>query len=413
MAPCYGRSWDYQGRWSHRQLQSETAPNDVSIRPVYGFNPSTHIKIIVMSTNAEVISDIPAMVETASPKARSPKLLLVAAVLGIAGWLGYKWWYGLSHVSTDNAQVEGHIVPVLPKVGGFVTDVRVSDNQAVQSGELLVKIDDRDYQATLKQADAALAAAFANAGKKGMTGQAAARLAAAQANASVAQANLDQALANADKVEKDLKRIRSLIDRKLVSQQQLDDAEANIRIAAAQVKAARETAASAISSVEVSQAALRSAMADVDSAQAARELNAIRVADTHIAAPITGYVSNRNIEPGQLVQPGQMLMSIVPLDDIWIVANLKETDMKNVKPGDAAEVEIDAYSGLRLQAHVESISAATGARFSVLPPDNATGNFTKVVQRIPVRLRLNQPNDMAKPLRPGMSVFVTINTAMN
>jgi len=361
-----------------------------------------------MPTDAQIIDETPSTAEEPSQKVHSPKFIFITAILIVAGWLGYEWWYGLSHVSTDNAQVEGHIVPILSKVGGFSTEVHVIDNEAVQAGTLMVKINDREYLAKLKQSEANLDSAYANAGKKGMTGRARARLGAAQANVSVAQANLDQALFNADKIEKNLDRIRSLIGRKLVSQQQLDDAEANFRIATAQVKAAREALTAASSSAEEAAAALHSAVADVNRAKADLELTTIQVADTNVVAPVLGFISKLDVEPGQLIQPGQLLMNIVPLDDIWIVANLKETDLKNVKTGDPAEIEVDAYGGLRLSAHVESIGAATGARFSVLPPDNATGNFTKVVQRIPVRLRLNQANDMEMPLRPGMSVFVTI-----
>jgi membrane fusion protein (multidrug efflux system) len=148
----------------------------------------------------------------------------------------------------------------------------------------------------------------------------------------------------------------------------------------------------------------------VASARAVRDQAALQLSYTRIITPLGGVVSKKSVELGQLVQPGQPLMSIVPLDDVWITANLKETETADVSPGDAVEVTVDAYPGKQLQGHVESLSPATGARFSLLPPDNATGNFTKVVQRVPVRIRLDQPNDAAQPLRPGMSVNVTITT---
>jgi membrane fusion protein (multidrug efflux system) len=140
------------------------------------------------------------------------------------------------------------------------------------------------------------------------------------------------------------------------------------------------------------------------------ELAANQLVDTRVLAPLSGVVSNKSVEPGQLVQAGQPLLAVVPLDEIWVVANLKETDLKDIRPGIPVEMEVDAYPGLTLAGAVESLSPATGARFSLLPPDNATGNFTKVVQRVPVRIRVNQNKDAARPLRPGMSVFVTITT---
>ena len=341
---------------------------------------------------------------------RKTRLVLLVAGLALAGWLGWKFWYGLSHVSTDNAQVEGHIVPVLPKVGGFVAEVKVQDNQPVKSGTVLVTIDDRDYRAKLAQAEAELEMALANAGKEGATGQAGAQLAAARASAASARATVDQAGANADRAQKDLERIRSLVEKKMMSPQQLDAAEATARAAAAQVRSSREAAASAGQQIDAYSAALRGASAKVDNTRAARDLAASQLADTRIAAPLSGVVSNKNVEPGQLVQAGQPLMSVVPLDDIWVVANLKETDVKDIKPGAPVEIEVDAYPGARFEGEVESLSPASGARFSLLPPDNASGNFTKVVQRIPVRIRVKQPNDPARPLRPGMSCFVTITT---
>lgn len=338
------------------------------------------------------------------------RLLVAVVVLAIVGWLGWRWWWGLSHVSTDNAQIEGHIVPVLPKVGGFVAEVKVSDHQTVQAGDLLVRIDDRDYRAKLAQAEAELELALAAAGKAGETGQAAAQVAAARAAAAAARSTVDQVLAAADKAQKDLERIRELVEKKMASPQQLDAAEAAARSSLAQVRASRESAASAGEQVTASNAALRAALAKVASARAARDLAASQLADTRIAAPATGVVAAKSVEPGQLVQSGQPLLNVVPLDDIWVVANMKETEVRDVKPGQAASIEVDAYPGSVVPGTVESIAPATGARFSLLPPDNATGNFTKVVQRVPVRIRVRQSDDPQRLLRPGLSVYTTITT---
>jgi membrane fusion protein (multidrug efflux system) len=338
------------------------------------------------------------------------RLILTIALLALVGWLGWKWWWSLSHIRTDNAQIESRIVPVLPKVGGFVAELAVREHQSVKAGDLLLSIDDRDYKAKLGQAEADLALALANAGTAGQSGQAGAQVAAAKASAAAARSTVDLALANADKAQKDLERLRELVAKKMVSPQALDAAEATARAALAQLRATRETALSAGEQVTATNAGLRAALAKVDAARAVRDLAANQLADTRIVAPISGIIAARNVERGQLVQSGQPLLSVVPLDDIWVVANLKETDLFELKIGATAEIEIDAYPGTHFTGQVESVSPATGARFALLPPDNATGNFTKVVQRVPVRLRLNQSEDTQRPFRPGMSAFVTIST---
>jgi membrane fusion protein (multidrug efflux system) len=304
-------------------------------------------------------------------------ILLTLLVVGVR-----RWWFGRSHVSTDNAQVDGHIIPVLPKVGGYVNEVRIQENQAVRAGDTLVVLDDRDLRARLAQTDADLAAILATVSSRTRVGQAEAAVAQAQANAVKAQA--------------DLARIEPLATQSIVSQQQLD--------------AARAAAAAATAQLAAAQAALVGADARVAAARAARDQAALQLSYTRILAPAAGVVSKKSVEIGQLVQPGQPLMTVVPLDDVWVTANLKETETSDVTPGDSAEITVDAYDGRRFRGHVESLSPATGAKFSLLPPDNATGNFTKVVQRIPVRIRLDSPADAAHPLRPGMSVVATIKT---
>src|SRR6266702_7994628 len=304
-------------------------------------------------------------------------VLVALAALGVRRWI-----FSLSHQSTDDAQVDGHIVPILPKVGGFVTEIRVDENQRVRVGDTLIVLDDRDYKVRLAQAEADLAVALAGVSNRTRVGQ--------------AEAQVEQAQANALKAHADLDRLRPLAEQDIVSQQQLDAAEAAARAADAALAAA--------------QAALVGADARVGAARAARDQAALNLSYTRVIAPSSGVVSKKTVELGQLVQPGQPLMSVVPLDDIWVTANLKETQTADVAPGDAADITVDAYPGRHFTGHVESISPATGAKFSLLPPDNATGNFTKVVQRIPVRVRLDGANDPVHPLRPGMSVNVTIST---
>jgi membrane fusion protein, multidrug efflux system len=285
---------------------------------------------------------------------------------------------------------------VLAKVTGFVTSVGVQENQQVTDGQPLVQLDDREYRAKLAQNEADLSVARAMAGHKGGTGQSVAQL-------DAARAAVDQARANAERTRQDVARYRELAPRGVVSQQQLDAAEAAATAAAAQLDGAQKQ-------VLAAQAALSGADAKLASAAAQRDAAELNVAWSKIVAPAAGVVSKKSVEVGQLVSPGQPLMTVVPLDDVWVVANLKETEVEHVTPGDRAEIEVDAYPHSKFAAHVESISPATGAKFSMLPPDNATGNFTKVVQRIPVRLHLDGPQDPKHPLRPGMSVQATITT---
>jgi membrane fusion protein (multidrug efflux system) len=217
-----------------------------------------------------------------------------------------------------------------------------------------------------------------------------------------------QTEANAEKATNDLERARALSARNIVSRQALDAAEAAARATAAQLTAAQRNAAAAQEQVTAAGAALTGSEARVAAARAVRDVTALQLSYSVVTAPVSGVVSKKSVELGQLVQAGQPLMSVVPLEDVWVVANFKETQVANIVPGAPAVIKADAYPGRVFNGSVESVSPATGAKFSLLPPDNATGNFTKVVQRIPVRIRLEGQTDPAHLLRPGMSVDVTI-----
>lgn len=357
-----------------------------------------------MSTTAErpvsspaVPAAAPAAAATPAPRSK-PVPLIILSVLALAA-LAFgvqRWRWGLTHVSTDNAQVEGHVIPTLSRVGGFVEEVAVRENQTVAAGQVLVRLDDREFAARLAQAEADLRQAIAAQGTNGRVGQAEAQLAAARATVAQAQAN-------AQRARQDAERAQRLAARGIVSSSQLDAAVTGAEAAEAGLEAARKQ-------VQAAEAGLTGASARVASLRAVRDRAELDLSYTRIVAPRAGVVSRKTVEVGQFVQPGQSLLTVVPLEDVWVVANIKETEVREVNPGDKAEIEVDAYPGIKFHGHVESLAPATGARFSLLPPDNATGNFTKVVQRIPVRIRVDDVADSTRPLRPGMSVVATVVT---
>jgi len=290
-------------------------------------------------------------------------VLLAAVVWGIG-----RWRYASTHVSTDNAQVDGHIVPVLAKVGGYVREVRVEDNQPVSRGDTLVVIDDAELRVKLAEAEADASAT--------------------QARRQALEARLASARTQRDRIAKDLARVRDLAEKQIASRQQLDAAEA-----------AATASESDVAAVEREVMAAR---------PAALERARLDLSYVDIGAPVAGVMSRTQAEVGQLVQPGQPLGAVVADSSVWITANLKETETDEVRQGQAVALEVDAYPGCEARGVVESLSAATGAKFALLPPDNATGNFTKVVQRVPVRIAVTQGCGADRPLRPGMSVVAHI-----
>jgi membrane fusion protein (multidrug efflux system) len=322
----------------------------------------------------------------------------MAALAVLAALAGLVWGIRVLalarvRVETDDAQVEGHIIPVLARVGGYVRTVNVGDNEEVRTDQILVEVDDRDLRARLARAEADLAVTQSNAGGNGQ----------AVAQLEAARASVRQAEADARRADSDLERYRGLAGRDIITPQQLDAAEAAAASARAQVAAAQNRVAAASAQV-------RGAGGQVAAALAARDEAALELSYARITAPNEGVVSEKSVEIGQLVQPGQALLAVVPLREVWIVANLKETQLRHVRPGQVADIRADTYPGRVVRGHVESLSAATGAKFSLLPPDNASGNFVKVVQRVPVKILIDSPFDPARPLRPGMSVRVSIHT---
>jgi membrane fusion protein (multidrug efflux system) len=279
------------------------------------------------------------------------------------------------HAETDDAQIEGHIDPVLPRVTGYVTEVDVDDNQRVAKGDVLLRIDTRDLQAKVETAEGAL-------------GTARAQVAVARANAAAAET------ARA-RTATDLARYSALRAKQEISQQQYDVARGAADTAAAQRSAALQAVAAA-------QAQVAQKQADLDLAR-------LQLSYATVAAPSSGIVSKKNVEVGELVQAGQPLMAIVQDASVWVVANYKETQLRRMRVGQPVTFEVDAYPNHVFHGRVDSFAAATGAKFSLLPPDNATGNFTKVVQRIPVKIVPTDPPDARFPLRAGMSVTTIVD----
>lgn len=358
------------------------------------------------STKPEATPPAPA----ATPRSRMRLYIIGAVALALLTWGARRLIYARSHEGTDNAQVDGHITPIAPKVSAFVSDVRVEDNQVVKAGDTLVVLDDRDLKVRLAQAEADLAAARAQAGSSSRAGQAQAQLEVARASAASAASAVTSAEANFRKASQDLERMKGLAAQQIVSAQALDAAQATYDATKANLTTTQRQANAAESQVAAAAAALTSADARLAAAQAAVDNARLQLSYTHVTSPLDGVIAKRSVEPGELIQIGQQLMAVVPLHDVWVTANLKETQLKGVVPGARAEFTVDAYPGRTYTGHVESVSPATGARFALIPPDNATGNFTKVVQRIPVRIAVDGGVDPAHPLRPGMSVEVEIST---
>jgi membrane fusion protein (multidrug efflux system) len=353
-------------------------------------------------------------VETPEPTPPSKRrfILPIVGVLVLLAliWAFKQWSYGRAHESTDDAAVDGHLIPVLAKVSGYVQKVTVQDNSHVTADSMLVLIDPSEYQVRLAQAEADLAAAVATAGSGGSTGQAEAQVTAATSQHASLDAQIDAAKANAQKAHSDLDRYRQLASQQIVSKQQLDAAQAAAQTADANVSALQRQASAAGASVTNAEAGVRLAEARLQAARAARDNAQLQLQYTRVPAPAAGIVSRKQVEVGQLVQAGQPLLTMVADTGVFVTANMKETQLADICVGQQVEFDVDAYGGATAEGVVESLAAATGSKFALLPPDNATGNFTKVVQRVPLRIRITRGLGADRPLRPGMSVNVHVDT---
>ena len=398
-----------------------------------------------------------------NPRMRIAVGVVAAGIVGVVVWV----WLTAGRETTDDAQVDAHVTQIAARVGGNVLKVNVEDNRPVEAGAVLVEIDPRDYQVAVDKARASLADAEAAASAaqsnvpittqsahsnlttaQGGVSQSASGITAAQkqveaahARVASAQAKVREQEATATKAARDVERFRGLLAKDEISQQQFDSASATADSAKAAADSARAQVVEAEAGVLVAQSQLaqaqtgqsqaeatlrnaqtapeqvkqtnaraEAAVAQVKQAKAALDQAELNLQYATLKAPVAGIVSRRSVEVGQVVQAGQPLLAIIPLQDVWVTANFKETQLKDMRPGQRATVKVDAYGGQSFTGKVDSIAAATGARFSMLPPENATGNFVKVVQRVPVKIVLDAGQNADEQLRPGMSVVPTVYT---
>jgi membrane fusion protein (multidrug efflux system) len=344
--------------------------------------------------------------ETETKKKPNRVLPIILGIILIGGIIfGVKEYiYFSKHVDTDDAQIDGDISPVVARVGGYVDSIMFEENTHVNKGQLLVKIDPRDYQVKLEQAQAAQVGASANIG----VGES--QISTTAANSSSARADVASASARLEKVRKDYARYANLVQDGSVTRQQFDQAKADLEVAQATYAAANDKYKAALEQVATSRSQLKVTNTGVTQKQVDIDYAKLQLSYTDIKAPSTGVVSKKNVQIGQLVQAGQTLFSIVNDNSIFITANFKETQLDKIKNGQKVDVKVDAYPDLKVEGTVYNFSPATGAKFSLLPPDNATGNFVKVVQRVPVKIKLTGSKEELAKLRPGMSVDVSVIT---
>lgn len=326
-------------------------------------------------------------------------ILIGGAIFGIKEYI-----YFSKHVDTDDAQIDGDISPVVARVGGYVDSILFEENTHVNKGQLLVKIDDRDYKVKVEQALAAQQGASAgiNVGQS--------QIYATAANSSSAKAEVASAKARLEKVRKDYDRYANLVKDGSVTRQQFDQAKADLAVAQANYNAARDQYKAAQEQVGTTRSQLKVTNTGVTARQAEVDYAKLQLSYTNIKSPASGLAAKKNVQVGQLVQAGQTLFSIVNDNSLYITANFKETQLENIRNGQKVDVEVDAYPDLKIEGEVYNFSPATGAKFSLLPPDNATGNFVKVVQRVPVKIKLKGSKEDIARLRPGMSVNVSVIT---
>jgi membrane fusion protein (multidrug efflux system) len=372
------------------------------------------------TANANPPATPPVSTDKPVPKAAKPKSLVfwfvIALGLAVLCFAGSTYFfYSMTHESTDDAFIAGHVVSIAPRVGGQVVAVHVLDNETVHSNDLLVEIDPADYATTLEQKKAAAeseessykaaVAAYELMSQKVKT---------AEAEAQSSQADVAAAEATATNAELNFARAQALITNQTISAQEFDQAQANVNKAEADLNSARQTAASDESKVDEASAQKDAAWAEAgsvlaESKQRGTEIDSAKLdlSYTKIFAPSDGLVTRKQVEVGDYLQTGQQIMSLVPVE-VWVNANFKESQLEKMKKGQPVLVAVDALGGRKFRAHVDSIQAGSGAQFSLLPPENATGNYVKVVQRVPVKIVFDEPLPADHTIGPGLSVTPSV-----
>ena len=340
--------------------------------------------------------------ETAKKPNRVLPIILGIILLGGIFFGVKEYIYYGKHVDTDDAQIDGNISPVVARVGGYVDSIKFEENTHVNEGQVLVKIDDRDYKVKVEQALAAQVGASSGIGVNES------QIYTNEANSAVAKANVVSMQARLDKVAKDYQRYANLVKDGSITQQQFDQSKSDLEVAEANLQAAKDQAKAADEQIGTTRSQLKVTNTGVSQKQVDVDFARLQLSYTIIKAPASGLTSKKNVQLGQLVQAGQTLFSIVNDSSLYITANFKETQLDKIHDGQKVNIDIDAYPELKVQGTVYNFSPATGAKFSLLPPDNATGNYVKVVQRIPVKIKINAGNDVMDKLRPGMSVSVSV-----
>ena len=337
-----------------------------------------------------------------SKKKRAPLLILAIVLVSAAAFGINKYFYSLHHVDTDDAQVDADISPVLARVSGYVEEIRFEENQHVNKGDTLVKLDDRDLQIKVLQAQAALDNAIAN------NSVAKANVGTAQANTATASSNIEAAKVRVWKATQDFNRYENLLKDKAITQQQYDAAKAEKLSAEAQLESANKQETSSSMQGQASGQQVSVAQSQIAQRQADLDFAKLQLSYAAITAPATGLASKKSIQAGQFINAGTPLFAIVSENGIYVVANFKETQLEKMITGLPVEITADAFPDQKISGTVYSFSPATGAKLSLLPPDNATGNFVKVVQRVPVKIKLNADKEIMEKLRAGMSVSVSV-----
>lgn len=352
-------------------------------------------------------------------KSNKKKIIIAVLILSALSYGIFKYVHSLSHETTDDAQIEKNMNPIIPRLMGYITKVNIKDNDYVKKGDTLFTIDNNDYIVKLEDAKAALIAAQGNFEvSKADVGSALASVSVSDANVQSAGGNIETAKIRLGRATNDFERYENLYKNHSITKQQYEqalaakqEAESQLRILQQQQKASAFQKSVIIAKSNVSNKQTEVASANIKRAEAMLAAAKLNLSYTVITAAIDGQVSKISIQPGQLVQPGQALFYIINNQEAWVIANFKETQLDKMKMGQKVTVKVDAYPDTDFQGELTSFSPATGSKFSLLPPDNATGNFVKTIQRLPVKISLNTSNDTEKIklLRPGMNVSVDVH----